>query len=72
MICKCFLLISRLLFNFVDGFLCCAEAFQFDVENIGNKLDIGLGDDFFGPGSKNKGNKSKNKQTRVKMCCPGS
>jgi len=30
-VCKYFLLSCRLPFNFVNGFLCCAEAFQFDL-----------------------------------------
>ena len=30
-VCKYFLPSCRLPFNFVNGFLCCAEAFQFDV-----------------------------------------
>ena len=39
MICKYFLPFGRLPSHFVDGFLCCAETLQFDVEQwIGFKL----------------------------------
>ena len=31
MICKYFLPFNRLCFTFVDGFLCCSEAFSFDI-----------------------------------------
>ena len=31
MACKYFLPLNRLAFHFVDGLLCCAEAFLFDV-----------------------------------------
>ena len=31
LICKHFLPFSRLPFHFVDGFLCCAEVFSFDI-----------------------------------------
>ena len=34
MICKYFLLFPRLSFHFVGSFLCCAEAFYFDVEPL--------------------------------------
>ena len=34
MICKYFLQFCRLPFHFVDGFLCCAEAFQFEVVTL--------------------------------------
>ena len=33
-ICKYFLLLCMLPFNFVDGFLCCAGAFYFDVVSL--------------------------------------
>ena len=39
MICKYFLPFGRLPSHFVDGFLCCAETFQFHMEQwIGFKL----------------------------------
>ena len=31
MVCRCFLPLRRLSFHFVDDFLCCSEAFRFDV-----------------------------------------
>ena len=34
MICKYFLPFSRFPFHFVDGFLCCVEAFYFDVVSL--------------------------------------